>query len=228
MSTIPLLGLKARVANLLFELTAIKFGSFKLKLHEKYPDAPKSPIFLMLRTADHPKNPGPLTPEAMREIGELLREKIASIKFKYFVGIPEAGEPFADQVERITRGWRRPRPRRLTLKKETFGDKRRITKLVNWFVWRGRRVLVIDDLITQADTKLEAIQALVSRGLVIAGVLVLVDRQQGGRPQLEKAGYQLYAVFTLDELLDHYAECGYITASKAKKVRDYIAANQVA
>lgn len=229
MSTI-LQGQRARIADLLFKRGAIKFaskpGEFKLKLHEQHPEAPLSPIYLMLRTDQHPTKPGPLTKEDMREIGRLLGEKISMLDFDYFTGIPEAGEPFADEVEWITRN-HSPRPRRLKLEKKEVNGKRRISRLKDDDVRAGERALLVDDLITQADSKLEAIQALEASGLVVASALVLVDRQQGGREQLERAGYRLKAVFTLDELLDHYVERKVVTSGKAQEVRDYIKDNQL-
>ena len=68
-----LTGDHAKLAQLLFKVGAIKFGAFKLKLHEKDPDAPLSPIYLNLRTDRHPENPGPLTDEMMNLIGSLFR-----------------------------------------------------------------------------------------------------------------------------------------------------------
>lgn len=35
-----------RLCSQLFDIGAIKFGSFKLKLHEKNPEAPLSPIYI--------------------------------------------------------------------------------------------------------------------------------------------------------------------------------------
>ncbi len=43
-----------RLAERLFNEDVIKFGGFKLKLHEKNPEAPLSPIFFNLRTEDNP------------------------------------------------------------------------------------------------------------------------------------------------------------------------------
>lgn len=222
-----LTGKKGRVADLLFELGAIKFGAFKLKLHEKQPEAPLSPIYLNLRTDQHPKNPGPLTQEVMHLVGDLFAE-IKGIAAPCYADIPEAGAPFGDQWQRVTAGWPQG-PNRLHLFKEEMPDgTRHITKRVEGEFQEHQTCLVIDELITHADSKLEAIRALEAAGLVVVDVLVLVDRMQGGSRQLQAAGYILHAVLTLDELLDHYLERGFIDSSKAEEVRQYIAANQAA
>lgn len=220
-------GLKAEVAEELFGIGAIQFGAFKLKHHERDPTAPDSPIWLQLRTADHPTNPGPLTPELTEKIGDLFGQVILeqSLTFDCFAGIPEAGEPFADQVERISRGWRH-RPSHLHLHKLNLPDgQRRITSEIDGIFDAGEVVLLVDDLITQADSKLEAIDALDYCGLEVQDILVLVDRQQGGRQEIEDNGFFLHSVFTLDELLDCYVKQRLIAAEKADEVRAYLAAN---
>lgn len=57
--------------RVLWQVGAVKFGEFELKIHQTNSSAPKSPIYLDLRTPDNPK-PGPLTPGFVRMIGEHL------------------------------------------------------------------------------------------------------------------------------------------------------------
>jgi orotate phosphoribosyltransferase len=76
---------------------------------------------------------------------------------------------------------------------------------------RGRRiegnfttdtpVIVVDDVITTGDSTLKAIQAVEEEGGKVAFVLVLVDRQEGGRENIESKGYPVASVFTRQELL---------------------------
>jgi orotate phosphoribosyltransferase len=224
---------QATLGNLLFKLGAIKLSGvngeradgYRLKLHESQPDAPLSPIYLNLRTDHHPANPGPLTQQAMAMIGELMYEAALDLQFDHFVGIPEAGEPFADAMEKFLADEQHPASR-LRLRKEQLGDgKRKISDEVIGDYKPGDLVLVVDDLITQADSKLEAIAALEKKGLVAHFVLVLVDRQQGGMEQLAARGYWLYPILTLEGLLSLFVDEMLITSDKADEVRDYIAAN---
>lgn len=222
-------ALKAKVARQLFELGAIKFGEFELKLHETQPDAPKSPIYIDLRTASHPSKPGPLTDEVVERIVGLMIDLLAAegIRYDCFVGVPEAGEPFVEVLERIV-GFNIDHPERLYLKKDQLEDgKRRIGSTVTGKFKAGDRVLVIDDLITQADSKIEAIKALETQGLVVVYVLVLVDRMQGGKEQLEEQGYKLIAVFPLGEMLAFYVDKGYIPLGKSNEVLEYVADNRL-
>lgn len=224
-------GPKAQLGNLLFRLGAIKFaskpGEFKLKLHETQPDAPLSPIYLNLRTAEHPTNPGPLTTEAMLMIGRLMADLVHEVEFDHFAGIPEAGEPFADELEQVFAGMENS-PTRLRLRKEQLeGGNRRVGAEVDGDFLPFETVLLIDDLITQAGSKLEAIEALEGQGLLVEHVLVLVDRMQGGKEHLEGQGYGLAAVFTLEELLGLYVDEWFIDSDKADEVRNYVRANRL-
>ncbi len=88
-----------QVADRIHDRGAIKFGAFKLKLHEKNPDAPLSPIYLTLRI---PENGGPLTDDDVEVIGQELYAMVQreGVIFDLVVGIPRAGEPFAKVVSR--------------------------------------------------------------------------------------------------------------------------------
>lgn len=66
----------------------------------------------------------------------------------------------------------------------------------------GARCLVVEDSMTTGGSALKAIAAVQEHGCTVAGVLTLVDRQEGGRGRLDDAGYPLVAVFTGPELLE--------------------------
>ena len=65
----------------------------------------------------------------------------------------------------------------------------------------GDSVIVIDDVITKGDSTLKAVDAVEKEGGKVAFVVVLVDRQQGGREKIEQRGYKVVSAFTRDELL---------------------------
>lgn len=219
--------LRGKLQNLayrFFNRGVVKFGEFRLKAHETNPELPLSPIYVNLRTDKHPKNPGPLTEEDMRAIGEHYDDVIQPDAFDCFADIPDAGEPFGDQFEAALARLGLEK-RRLRLHK-AFGEdgKRYITDEVDGAYRPGDVVWLLDDLITGADTKLEAIRALEAKGLVVKVIVVVVDRQQGGVQQLERAGYRVIALLKLDELLDTFVEWA---QDKVEEVREYIAANQL-
>lgn len=214
----------AQLTRKFFDLGAIKFGAFKLKLHEKQPDAPLSPIYANLRTADHPKNPGPLTQEAMDLIGDLFAEVLDPSSFDCFADIPDAGAPFGDQVQRALEQAGAVKPRLLLTKAFRDDGSRYITSEIVGEFNPGDTCLLVDDLITGADTKLEAIRALEEAGLVVKVVLVVLDREQGGTQQLARGGYKVISLLRLGAVLNEFKLWA---DDKVKEVRTYINKNQV-
>ena len=211
--------MECTVADGIFHVGAIQFGAFKLKLHEKKPDAPLSPIYITLRT---PENGGPLSSANVELIGQELFAvaKRAAVKFDLVVGIPRAGDPFAEVVSGLS-----GKPL-LKLGKKIAEDSRKIDSIISGKYYPGQHVLLIDDLITQAATKREAIRVCEKAGLIVTGLVVLVDRQQGGMEQLRDEGYNAYAAFPLSVLLDYYVQTGLLIQAKRDEVMDYIATNK--
>jgi len=148
---------KEKLALALFDAGAIKFGEFKLKMHEKYPRAPRSPIYLNLRIP--PK--GELTDDLVSEIGKQLFDLVDSENLCYqrVVGLPKAGNPLAEAFIIASDGILLPEEL-LYLEKEETETVRRILPDIEGVFQDGEIILVLDDLITGADTKIEGIEAL--------------------------------------------------------------------
>lgn len=66
---------------------------------------------------------------------------------------------------------------------------------------RGDTVVVVDDVITTGDSTLQAIEAIEEAGGQVAFVIVLVDRQEGGREAIEQRGYTVVPVFNRAALI---------------------------
>jgi len=205
----------------LLKIGAVQFGSFRLKLHETNPEAPLSPIYFNLRSDKNP-NIGPLEERDYRFIVSCMGVVAASydLTFDTVAGIPNAGDPMAAAFVQSCA----PSKMLINLEKTTIGDQRRISGVADGHVVRSRRILLVDDLITKADSKLEAIQCLRRRGGIVKDVLVLIDREQGGAAELAEAGCNLHSVFKMSELLSIYAKWGEISTSQLQTVRDYLAA----
>ncbi|HIA92294.1 TPA: hypothetical protein EYO12_04260 [Candidatus Saccharibacteria bacterium] len=63
----------------------------------------------------------------------------------------------------------------------------------------GQSVVAIDDVITNADSKLEAAESMDAAGLDVNGFVVVMDRQEGGQETLKAAGYTLVSVLNMAE-----------------------------
>src|SRR5215469_8298379 len=178
------------LAGELLKTGAIKFGAFRLKLHEKQPDAPLSPIYVDLRVLQS-------YPDALDTAVAALVELIESreLKFSRYAGIPVAATPMVAVLSHLTRV-----PMITPREIKTHGS----GETVNGSFTPGETVLVIDDVVSRADSKLEAIGVLECHGLVVRDVVVLVDREQGAAAQLATAGYTLYAVLQLSRMLTYW------------------------
>jgi orotate phosphoribosyltransferase len=65
----------------------------------------------------------------------------------------------------------------------------------------GQSVVVVDDVITTGGSTLQAIDAVEGEGGHVAFVLVLVDREEGGRAAIERRGHAVVPIFTRADLI---------------------------
>ena len=75
------------------------------------------------------------------------------------------------------------------------------TRLIEGNFKAGDKIVVIDDVVTKGDSTVAAIEAVRREGGEVVFVVVLVDRQQGGREKIENLGHPVVAVFTKEDLL---------------------------
>jgi orotate phosphoribosyltransferase len=64
----------------------------------------------------------------------------------------------------------------------------------------GEKTVVVEDVITTGHSALEAAKAVAESGGVVVGVLAVVDRQEGGREAIERAGYPVRVLVTARDL----------------------------
>lgn len=65
---------------------------------------------------------------------------------------------------------------------------------------RGRRVLVVEDVITTGGQVAASTEALRERGALVDRVLCVIDRSRGIRPQLDAAGVSVSSLLRVEEL----------------------------
>jgi orotate phosphoribosyltransferase len=85
-----------------------------------------------------------------------------------------------------------------TVRKEAKGHGTR--RLIEGNFEPGARAVVVEDVITSGGSALRAIEAVENSGGQVVGVLALVDREQGGRAELERRGYAVVAITTASSL----------------------------
>jgi orotate phosphoribosyltransferase len=81
---------------------------------------------------------------------------------------------------------------------KTHGTGRKI----EGFLKAGAQVVIVDDVCTTGGSTITAIEAAREAGMIVAGVLCLVDREQGGRAKIEAAAGEapFVAAFTAGDV----------------------------
>lgn len=192
---------KTIVAKSLLKEELVMFGEFRLRKHREDPSLPPAKFYIDLRPVE--------SLIALREmVVDLLRSKMEKedLFHDYLADVPTAFTSVVAILSYLT-GIPMISPRK---DKKTYGT----GASINGKFKKGKRVLLIDDLITDAGSKFEAIRTLEAEGLIVQDVLVLIDREEGGRERLEGMGYNFYAVYTWRELLAFYAEEGLLTTEQ--------------
>ncbi len=195
-------------ADHLLACGAVRFGAFRLKWHEQHPDAPLSPIYLNLRVLRS-------FPDAVDATAGVLSELIEAhgLRCDCYADVPMAATPFVAVLSHLTRvpmiTPRQPKPHGLT------------EGTIDGAFAAGATVLLIDDLVSHAESKLEAVHVLEANGLRVRDIAVLLDREQGGPAQLAAAGYTLHAAARISQLLAYYLRTGGIDAARYAEVTAY-------
>lgn len=73
---------------------------------------------------------------------------------------------------------------------------------IEGFLKQGANVVIVDDVCTTGGSTITAIEATKASGMNVIGVLCLVDREQGGRANIEAAAPHapFYSVFTANDV----------------------------
>lgn len=73
-------------------------------------------------------------------------------------------------------------------------------KLIEGRLDAGERVLLVEDVCTSGGQAIEACNTLTAAGATVVGLVVAVDREEGGREAIEAAGHRFAALFTTSDL----------------------------
>jgi uridine monophosphate synthetase len=197
----------ATLVRRLFEIGAVRFGEFTLK------SGMQSPFYVDLRVVIS-------FPDVLEHIGALMATEVTRCGADRIAGIPYAGLPLAVATSLAAR---MPLiyPRR---EEKGYGTRRRIEGRFE----RGERVVLIDDIITDGASKFEAIQPLEEAGLIVKDLVILIDREQGGRELLQVKGYTLHSVLTISQCFDEGERSSLADLSALHRSREFLKASRFA
>ena len=143
-------------------------------------------------------------PEAMPLLGRLFFERIKAVEqrdpeqIEAVGGLTLGADPIAYAIAYHSALERRP-IHAFSVRKEPKGHGAQ--KWVEGFEREGARVAIIEDVVTTGGSTLKAIEGALHAGFKIGMVLALVDRQEGGREEIEKKGHKLEALYTTEDFL---------------------------
>lgn len=186
---------------------------FAFKHHEQNPHAPPSPTYVNLRN---------LPQWLVRRIAdEIAHPPLPNLNppTRFSTGIPEAGVVLGQAYADITRNKYVPILAKISLD----NNQRRIVAAVQAPPASGypKSLMIVDDLITEGNSKLEAIQAAESLGYFVTGVSILIDRQQGGKRFLDKIGYKVYTAMTFMQAVGYFRDTKKITEQQFQQAVHY-------
>lgn len=164
----------------LHEIEAIEFGQFKLK------SGLISPYYIDLRLLIS-------YPYLLERVADVFWETIRLKQFDLIAGVPYAAIPIATVIS-----YKYNRPMIFVRKeRKSYGKQ----KLVEGNYHANQTVILIDDVISDGASKLETAHSLEDANLKVKCVVTLLDRLQGGRVQITKAGYNCSCITDMRSVL---------------------------
>lgn len=144
-----------------------------------------------------------LHPEGMYLIGNLIYDMIKDSGAKAIGGLTLGADPVAYAVSYTS--YLKGKP------VETFVVRKSAKShgTMQWIegnVKKGDRVVIVDDVITTGKSTVEAITRAKEAGLEIVKVICLIDRQEGGRENIEASGYKVDSLIFRDDVMRLYRQ----------------------
>jgi uridine monophosphate synthetase len=195
-----------RVADALYLSGCLKFGSFKIK------SGATSPYYIDLaRILSVPRQLCNIAEAASEKIKQIIAtehiDKLASIELKGALIVPS----IACNLNL---------PCIIVRKEEkAYGVTGRIAGAdVN----KGDNILFFDDVISEGLSKVEGIKPLQELGANVKHLVVVVNREHGGKEKLEKLGYKVHALAKISDIVDSLYAGRHISKEQADNVLNYI------
>lgn len=189
-----------------YKLGIIKFGRFTLK------SGIESPFYVDLR-------PLASDPKILKHLANYMLEMLPLDNFDLICGVPYAALPMATAMSLESYI-------PLIIKRKEakdYGTK----KLIEGIFTKGQNCLLVEDVITSGKSLLETIPEVENEGLSVSDIVVVLDRQQGGKEILEKKGYRVHTLFTITEVCKILKDEGHLIDEEVERINDFLAGNVV-
>lgn len=189
-----------------YNLDIIKFGRFTLK------SGIESPFYVDLR-------PLASDPKILKDLANYLLDILPLDNFDLICGVPYAALPMATAMSLESY-------LPLIIKRKE-AKQHGTKKLIEGIYQKGQNCLLVEDVITSGKSLLETIPEIEDEGLMVSDIVVVLDRQQGGKELLESKGYRVHTLFTITEICQLLKEEGKLTEDDVDRINDFLAGNVV-
>lgn len=206
-------GLGEKLAVGLYDRGFVRFGNFTLK------SGSWSPIYVNLRGIGSFDKQSELSMVQQAEIRNTVIDTYAALvegfeDIDHIIGIPEAALTTAGMVgESALRS-----VLQLRVKPKTHGQPAGIEGDYTAL----DRVVLLDDVVTTGGAKIEAAEQIRAIGPQPIGIAVLVDREQGGRQEVEADGMSLVSALGMSTMALMLRDNRRITGEQYGMIRDYM------
>lgn len=189
-----------------YKLGIIKFGKFTLK------SGIESPFYVDLR-------PLASDPKILKHLANYLLEMLPLDNFDVICGVPYAALPMATAMSLESYI-------PLIIKRKeakSYGTK----KLIEGIYKKGQNCLLVEDVITSGKSLLETIPEIENEGISVSDIVVVLDRQQGGKELLEEKGYRVHTLFNISEVCDMLSEENLLMDDEILRIQEFLKGNKV-
>jgi orotate phosphoribosyltransferase len=134
-------------------------------------------------------------------VGQVMFDALGSLPdCEAVAGVALGGCPLASAVSLVSEQQGRPLPA-LYVRKQTkdHGTKRLVEG--DRALRKGMPVVLLEDVITTGGSTLKAVESLREAGANVAGIVVLVDRREGGAEALDQAALPWQTIFTRQDFI---------------------------
>ena len=137
----------------------------------------------------------------MNLIGQLVFNMLASSDVTAAGGLTLGADPIANALSVIS--YQKGKPiKSFVVRKDVKEHGTR--SAVEGDVCKGEKVVIIDDVITTGGSTITAIERAREAGLVVERVITLIDREEGGRENIQAYVGQVDSVLTRTEVMSIY------------------------
>lgn len=189
-----------------YQLGIIKFGRFTLK------SGIESPFYVDLR-------PLASEPKILKNLANYLLDMLPLDNFDVICGVPYAALPMATAMSLESYI-------PLIIKRKEakeYGTK----KLIEGIYKKGDNCLLVEDVITSGKSLFETIAEVENEGLNVSDIVVVLDREQGGKEKLEAKGYRVHTLFKISEVVEILKDIDYLTDEEVTRINDFLQNNPV-